>query len=452
MVGPRGASIAEERASPRRDRRQWWRAFSLPASLQGVLFRPVGDGRLAPLDGLRGLACLWMLLSHVCWYAWVGSPGWLYAELLRAPWLLPIWRGDFSIDIFFVLSGFLIGGLLLDEHALHGSVDVRRFYARRALRLWPTLVVAVLLERACLGGHAEHELWPNLLYVSNLLPILSVRMGWTWSLGIEEQFYVTVPWLMWGLAALASRSSALRRRDPMLLGLLGLLGITLCLVTTLVVVEEMHLPDAEIALDRPLRVWARGYDVLYSKPWMRAGPIFVGLVCARLYRTPGFMARLSQAGVAGTLGLVLAFAVGGAIILLPADAELPRPLEVAYLASYRTVFGIAVAYGMLLVLTEHAVGRSLGRVLAAPLFFPLGQVSYTTYLLNPIVATLSHGAFGPLLPSVGATVAILALIDVPLSFAAGFSLSVLIERPFMELRRFVAASPLASPLPAQPAA
>jgi peptidoglycan/LPS O-acetylase OafA/YrhL len=185
---------------------------------------------------------------------------------------------------------------------------------------------------------------------------------------------------------------------------------------------------------------------------MRAGPIFVGLACARLYRTPGFMARLAQTGWAGTLGLVLAFAVGLAVVLLPADAELPRPLEVAYLASYRTVFGIAVAYGMLLVLTEHAVGRWFGRFLAAPLFFPLGQISYTTYLLNPIVATLSHGAFGPLLPSVGATVAVLSLVDVPLSFAAGFSLSVLVERPFMELRRFVAVSPLAAPVPAQPAA
>ncbi|MFN9958884.1 MAG: hypothetical protein ACK55I_37815, partial [bacterium] len=67
MAAPPGAPSVEERRPPHADRRQLWRVFSLPASMQGVLFRPVGDGRLAPLDGLRGLACLGMLLSHVCW-------------------------------------------------------------------------------------------------------------------------------------------------------------------------------------------------------------------------------------------------------------------------------------------------------------------------------------------------------------------------------------------------
>ena len=81
------------------------------------------SGRVPALDGLRGLACLAVVASHV--QVPYGSGGWL------------------GVDVFFVLSGYLITGLLLTEREVRGRIDLLRFYGLRAARLYPALALTV---------------------------------------------------------------------------------------------------------------------------------------------------------------------------------------------------------------------------------------------------------------------------------------------------------------------
>jgi peptidoglycan/LPS O-acetylase OafA/YrhL len=144
------------------------------------------------LDGVRALAISLVMLFH---YPWKNR---FYAAN-------PFHGGFLGVDAFFVLSGFLITTLLLQEHALLGRVSLGRFYARRALRLLPALgallVVAVVLHVA-LSPHNGNR--PSVLgiggmifYVANWVEIY--RHGalglfsHTWSLAIEEQFYLVWP-------------------------------------------------------------------------------------------------------------------------------------------------------------------------------------------------------------------------------------------------------------------
>ncbi len=132
------------------------------------------------LDGIRGLAILVVVVFHA------GAP-------------IAGWAG---VTVFFVLSGYLITGILLAEWRKAHTLDLPRFYARRALRLLPALVAVVgfvTLVEAARG--ALHPLQPiaALFYFGNWLMAGGTdigALGQTWSLAVEEQFYLVWPALL----------------------------------------------------------------------------------------------------------------------------------------------------------------------------------------------------------------------------------------------------------------
>jgi peptidoglycan/LPS O-acetylase OafA/YrhL len=150
---------------------------------------------LPPLDGLRGLAVLAVMLYHLA----IPVSGRMFFE-----------GGFLGVDIFFVLSGFLITSLLLQEWNGNGSIDMRRFYQRRALRLLPAVLFLLitlaigLAVAALISDRAHNEARDGLknipsalFYFANWVEAFRlwdmglIRM--TWSLSIEEQFYLLWP-------------------------------------------------------------------------------------------------------------------------------------------------------------------------------------------------------------------------------------------------------------------
>lgn len=142
------------------------------------------------LDGICGVAVL-MVMAH-------------HAGLARG--------GFLGVDAFFVLSGYLITALLMQEREGAGSISLRNFYARRALRLLPALValLAALLAAPRLFGLGDLVLWKQALIVLSYWPNWASAfqltnfyvLSHTWSLGTEEQFYFLWPPLLTLLLAL----------------------------------------------------------------------------------------------------------------------------------------------------------------------------------------------------------------------------------------------------------
>lgn len=175
-----------------------------------------GPGRVHGLDGLRALAVVLVLIFHI-------DPNW-------AP------GGFVGVDLFFVVSGYLITTLLLREHRDHGRIDLRRFYLRRARRLLPAVVVVVAVctaAAAAIGGDVLVGLGWSVLGIFTFMANW-VQM-WTgfdyfnaqqaglfdnfWSLAIEEQFYFVWPLLLILLlarGALFPRSAVRRARGGLI--------------------------------------------------------------------------------------------------------------------------------------------------------------------------------------------------------------------------------------------
>lgn len=158
--------------------------------------------RYPSLDGLRAFSILAVLHSHASI-----SPGYPSHRSEAIVEFSSFFSGDFGVNIFFVISGFLITSLLMEEESTGGSISLKQFYLRRAFRILPVYalyvgVVFLCKETGVVKDLEAYSFLPALTFTTGTWP---VDTGWslahTWSLSIEEQFY-----LLWPIAFLFIRS------------------------------------------------------------------------------------------------------------------------------------------------------------------------------------------------------------------------------------------------------
>jgi peptidoglycan/LPS O-acetylase OafA/YrhL len=162
------------------------------------------------LDGLRFFAFLFVFIGHALsndstYYTERGM-SWTLGHVMA--YVVSV--GRFGVPLFFVLSSYLITELLIREHAFTGTIDVKRFYLRRALRIWPLYFVFVLTTYGVLNLDDRSSAAFSLPYLSSLLFFFgnwAMAWGWgpsvadvvsapLWSVSVEEQFYLTWPLLL----------------------------------------------------------------------------------------------------------------------------------------------------------------------------------------------------------------------------------------------------------------
>ena len=337
------------------------------------------------LDGVRALAIGCVVLSHT-----IGFPA----------------TGFLGVDIFFVLSGFLITTLLLEEHARHGRVSLRGFYRRRALRLLPALfvvlgvflavsVLAVLirggsLDRAIFGVVAGIGYFSNIAIASGSeTAAMPNELRHLWSLAIEEQFYIVWPVVLMFLF-----------RARLRLALVAL-GVVVILVAAQQV--QLYLEGA---------TWER---IAYGSD-TRSTSILVGCALALALATAARPTIEAIAKRIAPLAVVCFFAL---LLVVPGPS---------FFSAWILAVALCSAWLILLALD----GRSLlARTLAVPPLVFLGRISYSLYLWHiPIYVTFGLSTHPELL-------------DVPalsLSLLCATASYYFVEMPFLRKKR-ASASP-----------
>jgi peptidoglycan/LPS O-acetylase OafA/YrhL len=275
--------------------------------------------------------------------------------------------GYFGVDVFFVLSGMLITGILLGEHDGRGRVDLRRFYERRMLRLYPALIAMLVLTTpfaAHLSGDGTWSAWWESVaaaatYTANLAILADGTqflgaLGPVWSLAVEMQFY-----LLWPLVFVWLLRRSIDRR-------LLTAGVALvaagCL--SLFWVLDTHGPKALAVAPS------------YFRPDSRFGELLTGCALAlALSMRTGPLSR--RAHVA--LSALAAVGIGGLLLAVhvhhTAGMVVPLPI-------------VAVSTALILARLVTSDRALLSRLLRVPPLPQIGRISYAMYLWQLPILTL----------------------------------------------------------------
>jgi len=295
------------------------------------------------LDGLRAISVIAVILYHanVSW-----MPG-----------------GFIGVEVFFVVSGFLITSLMIEEHTTSGRVNLRMFWIRRARRLLPALFVMLLAVAVAVATIAtdsapdfRRDVLPSLLYVSNWWQIWFVETPYfaasdlpvlrhLWSLAVEEQWYLVWPVAFVLLAKFPRRLAA---------SVAGLLGVFAAVATAL-----LWLPDSESRT-----------NFLYLSTPTRASGLLLGAALAMWWQRAGSVRRW----------LTVLLDLSG-VLLLGALAVAVATVHVSDQSLYQGwLAATSVISVVLIVVAVRPSGSVLKKVLGSSLLAAIGRRSYGLYL------------------------------------------------------------------------
>ncbi len=362
------------------------------------------------LDGLRGIAVLAVMTMHFSyWYLSalpLTSVGRIYIKLTGNGWM--------GVDLFFVLSGFLITGILLDSK---GSPHFfRNFYVRRTLRICPiyygvlSVVFLVLpftpVARAGLAAARPHQAW-LWLYGTNLAVY---RFGWGflnpypfmvthfWSLAVEEHFY-----LLWPLVIYLSSKR-------------GLVGISLVLVLTALTSRYLLLPHSH-------------HDTASLLTPCRTDELAIGALLAlacRTYTASQILRILRPVGVCAAMFLVCQRVMHGVLF----QNKVASVMECTLVALFSCWL---VAEGALMNARSFVMP-----LLARSPFVTLGRYSYGIYVFHQLLNRVIYESIGTRLPHLGPTptTILYSCIAALISVAAAFISFHCYEKWFLQLKRY----------------
>jgi peptidoglycan/LPS O-acetylase OafA/YrhL len=337
--------------------------------------------KITQLDAVRGLAVLLVLLHNTNLYR---------------PWHLGFIsdNGWMGVDLFFALSGFLITGILLDTKQSVGYL--KNFYARRCLRIWPLYFSALLFmfvivpvlrpsEAAAIFSSRSSPWWAYPVFLQNFLvsiPTMATGLlGVTWSLAVEEQFY-----LCWPLVVRFCTESELRK-------------VTL----------------AVICLSPALRLYLSQHGVnIYSNTFCRLDGLMAGALLALVVRSASF----SPSKFISLAWIVFLVSAPLALVIEAFDARW---------IGFSVIVAASISF---IYLALFSTQRWLRAILTNPLLVYTGTISYGIYLLEKIpldAAKTFHLDRHPLLA-------------LPITTAATYAIAALswkfLEQPFLRLKRY----------------
>jgi peptidoglycan/LPS O-acetylase OafA/YrhL len=433
-------------------------SWNVKANFIAIFVRP--EQQMKPLDGIRALGFLWVLLIHSWKALQIGADpndkemlqqlhdshtNWDFFSRLAD-------KGGYGVDMFFVLSGFLIAYILIREYNKSSEdtsgniftrtigINIPRFFLRRALRIIPVywLTIALIIGLGFLfpaGSFMRESVamtcvkkgYLNLLFVNNLFGTSYNTMCLvpSWSIAVEIQMYLMSPIIVYLMC---------KKRI-----LAYLVPCTLIVASSIMnlVISIVYNCDSEDAFESDTCK-----TVLYEKVYTKWNPYLWGMIAAYIYihyfekqQQPILSELASKYRRLSLYSFYIAAAIAMiTVVLLNYDRDAPPIVRFMDYAIGRTLFGLVISFILLSCLIGSM--KIINSILSLWIFYPIGQLSYTGYLLQFIVIVSNYQfLFGVKWIGVGhGALFVHNLINTILTLILCIPIHVFVERPFMNMR------------------
>uniref|UniRef100_A0A8C9V890 O-acyltransferase like n=1 Tax=Scleropages formosus TaxID=113540 RepID=A0A8C9V890_SCLFO len=393
--------------------------FSLQNTSAGVLSTTGSRGRYSSLNGIRVLSLLWIISGHSvqisAWYNLDNNKRWK-ERVEKNPLYIFAFSGPvyLAVDTFLLLGGLLSAKSLLstiqraDDKLSPGIAILPSIALHVSTRVQPLHIFIVCLVIGFLSVIPEGSFWfivedqilsckkywwSNLLLMNNLLTVTDICAPWTWYLSIDFQFYITTPLVIF----------IYRLNKHVLLAFVTILLVISCLT----------------------RHTYTYFQYYYNKPYTRYGPYLVGILAGIFLKTGkqlGWVISLS----------VMALIAGLPYALRLVPSQPSGPLAV-YQGLHRTLWAMAVAW--IIVACEEGYGGLINKILSLNVWVPLSNISFACYLIHPILIILYNGEQDTPIHYTDINFFYLFVGHMVLAVILGYVFTVLIEKPYLFLKR-----------------
>ncbi|XP_020498672.2 O-acyltransferase like protein [Labrus bergylta] len=424
---------------------QCLQVFSLQTASQGVLSTSScsREGGFSSLNGIRVLSLLWIICGHSAQFPVINNLD-NYKNWKKTAESSPLYVLSMSGPVFLAVDTFLLLGGLLSARSLLGSIDraedklspslVTSYLFRRIKRIQPLHLFIMFLTIGLISlvqwgpywfpfidtlMDCKTYWWANLLLISNLLPVHEICIPWTWYLSLDFQCYATTPVLIYFY----------RLNKGVFAFVAG--GLLLTTVTTSTVITALlHLP-----VFQPSTLTSEHYVLYYYvKPYTRYGPFLIGILTGIYLTTKKdhLLKKKWQATLGWSCCLSVMAALVGLAYVLKETPPYPSVPHALYQGLHRPVWALAVTW--IIVACEEGYGGFINSFLSLNVWGPLSNISFACYLSHPVFIIVYIGLQETPIHYSDINFMYMFLGHLSLTLIVSYVLTVLIERPYLNLK------------------